>query len=360
MVIGVAFVPLLDVRFKPERNLPQLSVRFSWPNASPQVIEQETSKIEGILGKISQVKSIESTSSVGTGVVTLNFDKTANLDQKRYEVSMLIRQLRSNLPTQMSYPEITSRVAQNDNQTSFMVLTLNATTTTYQIGKIAEQQVIPELLKIKGIGDINLHGVTPHQWEITFNPQLLESYTVLPAEISAVVDRLGATEFLGNQQEGFGASVPVLATEKYIPPGKWESLPVSQKNGRIVTLGDVASVRLKEKPPSSYYRINGRNTVNLVLYSAPGENQLKLSAKIREQLQQIGPKLPSGVFGTGCQRQHRFHKRRTDKNRPSYFFFTAYFAFVRAGCQPFIPNPGHPVFGAPGQPAHCLCFLLPV
>jgi len=45
MVIGVAFVPLLDVRFKPERDLPQLSVRFSWPNASPQVIEQETSKI---------------------------------------------------------------------------------------------------------------------------------------------------------------------------------------------------------------------------------------------------------------------------------------------------------------------------
>jgi multidrug efflux pump subunit AcrB len=233
MVIGVAFVPLLDVRFKPERNLPQLSVRFSWPNASPQVIEQETSKIEGILGKINQVKSIESTSSVGTGVVTLNFDKTANLDQKRYEVSMLIRQLRSNLPTQMSYPEITSRVAQNDNQASFMVLTLNATTTTYQIGKIAEQQVIPELLKIKGIGDINLHGVTPHQWEITFNPQLLESYSVLPAEISAVVNRLGATEFLGNQQEGFGASVPVLATEKYIPPGNWESLPVSKKTGGL-------------------------------------------------------------------------------------------------------------------------------
>src|SRR5690554_6254574 len=118
MVIGAAFVPLLDVRFKPDRDLPQLSVRFSWPNASPQVMEQETSKIEGVLGKINQVKPIESTSSVGTGVVTLNFDKIADPDQKRYEVSMLIRQLRSNLPTQMSYPEITSLVAQNDNQTS--------------------------------------------------------------------------------------------------------------------------------------------------------------------------------------------------------------------------------------------------
>lgn len=52
MVIGEAFVPLLDVRFKPDSNLPRLSIRFSWPNASPQVIEQETSKIEGVLGKV--------------------------------------------------------------------------------------------------------------------------------------------------------------------------------------------------------------------------------------------------------------------------------------------------------------------
>ncbi|MFW5887146.1 MAG: hypothetical protein ACOCUL_05250, partial [Bacteroidota bacterium] len=44
MIIGMAFIPVLDVRFKPSRNLPQLSVRFSWPNASPKVIEEETSK----------------------------------------------------------------------------------------------------------------------------------------------------------------------------------------------------------------------------------------------------------------------------------------------------------------------------
>jgi hypothetical protein len=28
MIIGMAFIPVLDVRFKPSRNLPQLSVRF--------------------------------------------------------------------------------------------------------------------------------------------------------------------------------------------------------------------------------------------------------------------------------------------------------------------------------------------
>ena len=296
MVIGVAFVPLLDVRFQPDNILPGLSVRYTWPNASPKVIEEETSKIEGVLGKISQVQSVESTSSVGRGVVTLNFDKTSDLNQKRYEVSMLIRQLRSSLPDQMSYPEITTNVESDESRSSFMTLTINSPTTTHEIGKTANQFVIPELLKIKGIGDITLFGITPHQWEITFDPQLLKINTVSPSEISAVISRMGTTEFLGNQSDGSGSTVPVMASEKYIPPEKWINLPVSNKSGRIISLGDIATIKLREKPPDSYYRINGKNAVNLVIYSAPGENQLKLSGKIRDQLQQIRSQLPGGYF----------------------------------------------------------------
>ncbi|HZH73857.1 MAG TPA: efflux RND transporter permease subunit, partial [Mariniphaga sp.] len=294
MVVGITFIPLLDVRFKPGRELPQISIRFNWPNASPQVIEQETSKIEGVLGKVNQVKSIESVSSVGNGVITINFDKKVNLDQKRYEISMLIRQLRNNLPPRMSYPEIVSSSAKDDEQASFMVLTLNATTTTYQIGKIAEQQLIPELLKIEGIGDISLFGVTPYQWEITFNPVLLNNYNLSPLDISNAINQLGRSEFLGNQKGQAGTILPVLSTQTYIPPEKWESLPVKNINGRIIYLGNVASVKLREQPPTAYYRLNGKNTVNLVVYSAPGENQLKLADKVRLQIKNITPALPQG------------------------------------------------------------------
>ena len=294
MIIGTAFIPLLDVRFKPTRELPQLSIWFSWLNASPEVVEEETSKIEGVLGKINQVKSIESTSSVGSGSVTLNFDKTADLNKKRYEVSALIRQLRSNLPEEMSYPEITTSMEQDEDQVSFMVLTLNANTTTHEIKKVADQQVISHLIKLKGIADITLHGVTPHQWEICFDPVLLKNYSVTPSEISAVINQLGEKSFLGNQKDGTGATLPVLMQNINIPPDKWAKLPIASKNGRIIKLSDVATVKLREKPPTSYYRINGKNTINLVVFAAAGENQVKLGNKIREQLVTIQNQLPLG------------------------------------------------------------------
>ncbi len=294
IIIGVAFVPMLDIRFKPSRSLPQLNISFYWANASPKVIEQETSKIEGVLGKISQVNSIESTSSVGSGQVVINFDKSVNLNQKRYEVSTLIRQLRSNMPNDMSYPEISNNEADDDDQVSFMVLTLNANSSTYYIKNKAEQLVIPELLKINGIADISLYGATPNQWEICYNPELLKLYDITPSEISTVINRLGDQSFLGNQKDGASASVPVLASTQFIDPSRWISLPVANKKGRIIRLSDIATVKLKEKPPTSYYRINGKNTINLVVYAAQGENQLKLAGEIKDQIVQIQKQLPAG------------------------------------------------------------------
>ncbi len=294
IIIGIAFVPLLDISYKPSRDLPQLNIYFSWPNASPKVIEDETSKIEGILGKIDQVKNIESTSSVGNGRILLEFDKTVDLNQKRYEVSTLIRQLRTNLPEDMSYPEIVSGTSGDGDAVSFMVLTLNSSASTHYIEKVANQQVIPALLKIKGIADISLYGSSPYQWEINFDPELLKNYSLSPYEISAVINRLGDKTFLGNQENESGSFIPVLATTEYIHPEEWGNLPIANTGGRIIKLSDVATVKLKEKPPTSYYRINGKNTVNLVVYAAQGENQIKLSGDIRNQLETIKEKLPLG------------------------------------------------------------------
>ncbi len=294
MIIGVAFIPMLDIRFKPSRNLPELTVRFSWANASPKVIEQEASKIEGVLSKISRIKSIESTSAVGSGRVTIKFDKSVDLNQKRYEVSTLIRQLRSNLPDEMSYPEIVGNIGDDDEQVSLMVLTLNASASTYYIKNIADKIVTPQLLKIEGIADISLFGATPNQWEVCYNPTLLRNFGVTPENISSVINRLGVNTFLGNQQEQGNTSIPILATTKFITPEKWGSLPISNKNGRIVRLSDVATVKLKEKPATSYYRINGKNTINLVVFATQGENQVKLANKIHARLAEIQNMLPQG------------------------------------------------------------------
>jgi multidrug efflux pump subunit AcrB len=292
MIIGLAFTPLLNIRYKPGRDLPQLEVRYAWPNASPKVIEQEATKIEGLLSKIGQIKSIESYSDLGSGRVLLLFDKSVDINEKRYEVSSMLRQLRHHLPRQMSTPEIYTNSAEQGQSATFMVLTINASASTREIKKETEKIIKPGLLKVKGISDISIYGATPMQWEICYQPALLKNYNISPDDIKATINQLGEQQFLGNHLDASNALVPLLSSTQAVHPQDWGRLPIVNRAGRVIRLSDVATIKYKEQAPSSYYRINGKNALNIVIGTAKDENQIRIARQIQKQLKFLENNLP--------------------------------------------------------------------
>ena len=294
MLAGASFIPLQNLRFKPSRSMPEITVRFNWFNASPEVIEEQSARIEGALSRLDQVRSVTSTSTIGSGQVTIEFDRYANMAQKRYEISTQLRQLRSSFPDGMSYPELAATMADDEGTTTFMTLTLNAHTTTHYIREVAEALVIPELTRIEGITDVKLYGATPNQWEISFDPALLRNYQIGVSELETLFRRMGEKDFLGNHSTGAGHTAPVFLVSRQVEPAEWQMLPVALKNGRIIRVSDVATVKKQERPPTSYFRINGKNTINLVLSSSSSSNQIRLSQQVRQAIAGIGPQLPTG------------------------------------------------------------------
>ena len=102
-LVGVVLVPLLPVKLSPSRNLPGLTVSYSMPGNSSRVIETEvTSRIEAMLSRVKGVKGVNSESDNGSGSVTLELDKHADMDAVRFEVSTIIRQLWPQLPEGVS------------------------------------------------------------------------------------------------------------------------------------------------------------------------------------------------------------------------------------------------------------------
>jgi multidrug efflux pump subunit AcrB len=294
MLAGASFIPLQNLRFKPSRSMPEITVRFNWFNASPEVIEEQSARIEGALSRLDQVKSVTSTSTIGSGQVTIEFDRYANMAQKRYEISTQLRQLRSSFPDGMSYPELAATMADDEGTTTFMTLTLNAHTTTHYIREVAEALVIPELTRIEGITDVKLYGATPNQWEICFDPALLRNYQIGVSELETLFRRMGEKDFLGSHSTDAGHTAPVFMVSRQVEPTEWQMLPVALKNGRIIRVSDVATVKKQERPPTSYFRINGKNTINLVLLSSSSSNQIRLSQQVRQAIADIGPQLPTG------------------------------------------------------------------
>lgn len=299
IIIGASLLPLLNVQLNPSRSLSKLSVRYSWADASARVIEQEvTSKLEGLFSSVKGIKEVSSVSSKGSGRIDLSFKKTVNLDAARFEIASLIRQAYPELPEQVSFPEL-SVGASGQNNAPLLTYTLNASASPFFIQKYAEDHLVPKLSVIPGVNGVKVYGSTPYEWEIRFNSEQAQQLGIRSPEIAQSVSDYFSREYLGQGNVSEINSNAETITGFYISNVQadsinWSSIPVKKVNGRLVLLGDIAKVTYKEQQPSSYFRINGLNTINMVVYPDEDVNNLKLGKRVKEEVTRLKASLPPG------------------------------------------------------------------
>lgn len=299
IIMGLGVLPLLNVQLNPSRSLPKLSVRYSWPDASARVIEQEvTSRLEGLFSSMKGIKEVSSVSSKGSGRIELSFKKTVNLDAARFEIASLIRQAYPELPEQVSFPEL-SMGAGGQNASPIMTYTINASASPFLIQKYAENQLVPRLSVLSGVSGVQVYGSTPFEWEIRYNSDQIQSLGISSSEIAQSIQNHFREEYLGQgvlsdiQEEGQTITGLYLSNGLNDSIG-WQAIPVKRVGGRMIWLGDLAKARYQEQQPSSYFRINGLNTINMVIYPEDQVNNLRLSKSVREEVSILKNNLPAG------------------------------------------------------------------
>jgi multidrug efflux pump subunit AcrB len=266
-LIGLALIPLLPVKLNPSRTLPGFTVQFSMPGTSSRVVEIEaTSKLEAMLARIKGIKNIYSTSDNGSGSITIELDKYADIDAVRFEASTIVRQSWSQLPAGLSYPVLQVSRPDDKEARAFMSYTLNAAATPVFIQRYAEEQIKPRLSSIKGIYRIDVKGATPMEWRLTYNNDQLISLGITVNKLQEAIRQYYNQEFLGTanvqlskgEKEWIRLALVSEAPENGFDPSK---ISVSTPDGEVISLAKLIRVTRQEEMPQSYYRINGLNSI---------------------------------------------------------------------------------------------------
>jgi multidrug efflux pump subunit AcrB len=298
---GIALMPLLPVKLQPSDTLPSVSVFYSWNSATSRVLEQEvTTPLEGLFSKVHGVKNVSSVSSTGSGNITVEFDKNIDFDAVRFEISTLIRQAYPKFPQGVSYPSITINRPDNESIKPLLSYTLNAPSAPVLIRRYAEDHIKPFLSTLKGIQKVEIYGSTPMEWVMEYDADLLRSQGISPSDIQDALNLYLYKSDAGigfEHQQRTDTSMINLVLRNYDPKDMdFLKIPVKKIGGRIVYLKDIVKMRRQEKEPDSYYRINGANSITIVIYADALENQLKLSDQVKEKMDEVKTKLPAGYF----------------------------------------------------------------
>ena len=299
-LVGLALMPLLPVKLSPSRTLPGLTVSFTMPGNSSRVIEAEvTSRLEAMLSRVKGVKGVNSTSDNGSGSITLEMDKHADMDATRFEVSTIVRQTWPQLPEGVSYPQIHASRSNENADRPFMTYTLNAPSAPILIHRYAEEHIKPALGQLKGVYKVDLTGATPMEWQLEYDNVQLSQLNISLTDIQQAIYGHYEKEFLG-----------ICSIEKGTDGREWirlmrtstgketefhpEDIRLKTADGTLVGLDKLIKVMHVEAEPTSYYRINGLNSIYLSLTAEETANQLELSKQIKQTMWELEQKMPAG------------------------------------------------------------------
>lgn len=299
-LVGLVLVPLLPVKLSPSRNLPGLTVSYSMPGNSSRVIETEvTSRIEAMLSRVKGVKGVNSESDNGSGSVTLELDKHADMDAVRFEVSTIIRQLWPQLPEGVSYPQIHASRSDENASRPFMTYTLNAPATPILIQRYAEETIKPVLGQLKGIYKVDLTGATPMEWQLEYDNVQLEQLGIALTDIQTAISVHYDKEFMGGctvETEADGREW-IRLVRTFTDEGtvfRPSEIFLTTPEGKVVALDKLVKVTHVEAAPTSYYRINGLNSVYMNLTAEEDANQLQLSNEVKKAMNRLQEQMPAG------------------------------------------------------------------
>lgn len=285
-IIGASMIPLLSVQLNPSRSTPTLNVGFSWHNVSAKVIEQEvTSKLEGVFNTVKGIKEISSTTNKESGSITIEFKKNIDLDAVRFEIANLIRQTYSELPEGVSYPQLSISGA-NENSSPILTYSINANESPYLIKKYAENNILPKIATIKGVNKVYVYGADPFDWVIKYDSDKLMQLSISVNEIEEAIrayfqkQQLGNGNFISNDKNE-SLAISMVLTYKQEKDMDWENIPIKKIGNRIIYLKNIAKIQFKEAPMQAYFRINGQNSINMVVYAEKGANTIDVAKEVK-------------------------------------------------------------------------------
>ena len=299
IIIGIAVIPVLSLQLNPTRYLPEMTVSWSWPLAPARVIEQEvTSVLEGVVSTIPGVGKISSTTENGSGYISIEFDKNTDLQARKFEVASLLREARHKLPPEVSYPVVRMSMPDNDTGTDILVYQVNGTASPSYIQKMAEEQIKSRLAVVEGVYDINVYGASNLEWELVYDQDRIQTLGLSAYTIRQALSNYLLEEEMGSALESdiYGNNIRTYITLKgnVSRDFQWAGIPVARCDNRIIHMGDIASVRLLEQDARTYYRINGLNTINMVIRAEKNVNNIKVADEVKRTMKEIAANLPPG------------------------------------------------------------------
>jgi HAE1 family hydrophobic/amphiphilic exporter-1 len=274
----------------PQFSLDMINIGVTYPGASPEEVEEGICiKIEEQLKSLENIKTMYSTSLEGHGSVTLELAAGSNINEKLDEIRTEI-DLIDSFPEQAEDPVI---IEIKNNEPS-IYLAVYGDVDELLLRDTAEK-IRDDLVDTDAISLASLTGVREFEISIEISEASLRQFNLSFDQVVAVV-KTGSLELPGGKIKTRGSEVLVRAKGKLYTGEEFERIPlVTQSDGTVIHLGDVARVKDGFEETDITARFNGKPAAMIVVSRTDSQDTIAISNTAIDYMETHKDLMPKGV-----------------------------------------------------------------
>ena len=290
---GIAYfgLPVSDL---PAVDFPTISVSVSQPGASPETmantvatpLEREFTSLQGI-------STMNSTSSVGSTRITLQFDLSRNIDAAAQDVQAAISAASRDLPQNLPRPPSFRKSNPADSPIIFLGVS-SATLPLSQVDEYAQVNIAQRISTVNGVSQVDVFGSQKYAVRVQLDPDALASRGIGIDDVRTALSQ-GNSNLPGGTLNGATKSYTIETTGQLTSAAQFRPLIVTYRNGRPVRLEEIARVTDSVENVRSASWFNGERSVLLAVQRQPGTNTVDIVDGIKAMLPRLQQQMPAGM-----------------------------------------------------------------
>src|SRR5262245_25189157 len=294
VLVGWRALTALPVQQYPRLESSSVVITTVYTGASAETVRGFlTTPIERVVSMIGGVDHVESTSRAGVSTVTvrlkLNHSSTAALA----EVTARLQQVRAELPAEAEPPVVEVQRADRPYASFY----LSFTSTERSVPALTDwlvRTLQPQLATLPGVQRVGLEGARPLAMRVWIDPARLAAVNLSPADVHAALQPNNYLAAVG-QTKGNLVQVNLLANTDLRSVEEFRNLIVTERDGAIVRLADVARVELGAEEAEMLAKLDRAEGVYLSVWPLIGSNEIEVAHRLRTELARLRPTLPRDI-----------------------------------------------------------------
>src|SRR6187402_36164 len=303
VIMGLITLSSIPISKYPEITPPMVQVTTLFNGANAVNVEQAVATpIEQQVNGVEEMLYMKSINAAdGSLTLQVSFEVGTDLDNANMLTQNRVSQASAKMPNEVKAFGVTTK---KSLVFPIMLVSLTSPDSTYDglfLNNYANINVVDQLKRLKGVGDVVLFGGADYSMRVWLKPDQLTKLDLTVNDVTNAVKQQNAISPGGKfgappSPTGVEYTYSVLLQERLITEEEFGNIIVkADEKGSIVRLKDIARLELGMENYNSFSRLNSKAASTIVVYQMPGSNALDVAALVQQTMADLQPRFPEDL-----------------------------------------------------------------